>query len=142
MSSDYPLDNTKRNSFTFSIIVNVDSDIFTVASQKAASIDMEIIERSEERNDNEVNVGKDLNKIRWSQVLWNGTGFCRGIRSLSLVGKIIVRPSVVCESYEIESPILINRHVCTAEHCSALCSCSNIFPLRKSGHFCSEGMKM
>ena len=36
----------------------------------------------------------------------NGTGFGRGIRSLSLVSKTIVRPSVVYESYEIKFHIL------------------------------------
>jgi hypothetical protein len=45
----YSLDNTKRNSFKLSIIVNVDSDIFTVASLKTDSIDMEFIEQSEEK---------------------------------------------------------------------------------------------
>ena len=43
---------------------------------------------------------------RRSSDLFNGTGYCLGIRSLSLVGIAIVRPSVVYESYEIESHIL------------------------------------
>ena len=87
--------------------VNVYSDIFAVASLKTDSIDMEIIERSKEKKrQREVNDVKDLNKMRWFQTLPNGTGFCWGIRSLSLVGKTIVSPSVVNESYEIESHIL------------------------------------
>jgi hypothetical protein len=68
---------------------------------------MEIIEQSEEKKQQrEENVGKDLNKMRWSQALRNGTGFAQGIRSLSLVSKTIVRPSVAYESNEIESHIL------------------------------------
>jgi hypothetical protein len=101
------LDNTKQNSFILSIIVNVDSDIFAVASLKTDSINMEIIERSEEKKrQREVNDVKDLNKMRWSQILPDGTGFRRGIRRLYLVGKIIVCPSVEYERYEIVSQIL------------------------------------
>ena len=93
------------------MIVNVDSDILAVASLKTDSIDMEIIERFEEKKrQREENVGKDLNKMRWFQVLRNGTGFWQGIRSLSLVGKTIVSSSVVYESYEIESHILTRGH--------------------------------
>ena len=89
--------------------VNVYSDIFAVASLKTDSIDMEIIERSKEKKrQREVNDLKDLNKMRWFQTLPNGTGFCWGIRRLSLVGNTIVRPSVVYETYEIESHILTN----------------------------------
>ena len=70
------------------MIVNVDSDIFDVALLKTDSIDMEIVEWSEEKKrQREENVDKDLNKMRWSQALRNGTGFWPGIRSLSLVGK-------------------------------------------------------
>ena len=89
------------------MIVNVDSDILAVASLKTDSIDMEIIERFEEKKrQREENVGKDLNKMRWSQTLQNGTGFWWGIRGLSLVSKIIVCPIVVYESYDIKSHIL------------------------------------
>jgi hypothetical protein len=110
------LDNTERNSFILSIIVNVESNIFAVALLKTDSIDMEIIERSEEKKQQrEVNDVKDLNKMSWSQTLPNGTGFCWGIRSLSLVGKIIGCPSVVYECYEIESHILtsLSSNFCT-----------------------------
>ena len=100
------MDNTERNSFILSIIVNVDSDIFAVASLKTDSIDMEIIERSKEKKrQREVNDVKDLNKMRWFQTLPNGTGFCWGIRSLSLVGKTIVSPSMVYESYETKEVV-------------------------------------
>ena len=84
------------------MIVNVDSDIFDVALLKTDSIDMEIVEWSEEKKrQREENVDKDLNKMRWSQALQNGTGFCWDIRRLSLVSKTIVYPCVVCESYDI-----------------------------------------
>ena len=74
---------------------------------KTDSIDMEIITQSEEKKrQREENVDKDLNKMMSSQVLRNGTGFYWGIRRLSLVGKIIVCPIMVYESYEIESHIL------------------------------------
>ena len=95
------MDNTEQNSFILSIIVNVDSDIFAVALLKTDSIDMEIIEQSKEKNQQqEVNNVKDLNKMRWFQTLPNSAGFCWGIRSLSLVGETIVCPSMVYESYE------------------------------------------
>ena len=55
-------------------MVIVDSDILAVASLKTNSIDMEIIERSEEKKrQREVNDVKDLNKMRWFQTLPNGT---------------------------------------------------------------------
>lgn len=44
------LDNTKRISIILSILVNECSDIFSAASLKTVSIDMEIIEQFEERN--------------------------------------------------------------------------------------------
>ena len=72
---NWPLDNTEWNSFILSIIVNVDSNIFAVALLKTDSIDMEIIEQSEEKKWQwEVNIGKDLNRMRWSQALRNSTG--------------------------------------------------------------------
>ena len=84
------------------MIVNVDGNILAVALLKTNSNDMEIIERSEEKKrQREENVDKDLNKMRWSQALQNGTGFWWDIRSLSLVSKTIVYPCVVCESYDI-----------------------------------------
>ena len=58
------------------MIVNVDGNILAVALLKTNSNDMEIIERSEEKKrQREENVDKDLNKMRWSQALRNGTGF-------------------------------------------------------------------
>ena len=106
--------------------VNVYSDIFAVASLKTDSIDMEIIERSKEKKrQREVNDVKDLNKMRWFQTLPNGTGFCWGIRSLSLVGKTIVSPSVVYESYEIESHILTNQSQISSQYTGLVVACKS-----------------
>ena len=56
--------------------INVYSNIFAVASLKTDSIDMEIFEQSEEnKRQQEVKDVKDLNKMRWFQTLFNGTGF-------------------------------------------------------------------
>ena len=56
--------------------VNVDSNNLAVALLKTDSIDMEIIEQSEEKKrQQEENIFKDLNKMRPSQDLLNGTGF-------------------------------------------------------------------
>jgi predicted DNA-binding protein (MmcQ/YjbR family) len=70
------LDDTKQNSFVLSTLINVDSDMFSAASLKTDSINMEIIEQFKEKKQKSgVNVGKHLNKMMWSQALRNGTGF-------------------------------------------------------------------
>ena len=47
--------------------------------------------------------------MMWSQALYNGTEFEWGIRCLSLFNKTTVRPYMVCESDEIESPSLTHQ---------------------------------
>jgi hypothetical protein len=68
------LDTTKQFSFVPSIVVYVCNDIFAAALLKTDSIDMEIIEQSEEKKQQwGVNIGKhlnkNLNKLMWSQGL-------------------------------------------------------------------------
>ena len=63
-----PLDETKQNSFILSIIVNVYCNILAVVLLKTDSIDMEIIKQFwEKEQQREVNIGKYLNKMMWSQ---------------------------------------------------------------------------
>ena len=105
------LDSTKWISFILSKIVNVCSNIFAAALVKTDSIDLEIIEQFKEKKQQMgVNIGKHLNKMMWPQALHNnGAGFYVGIWSLLLVSKTTFWPyCMVCESYELKSPILHN----------------------------------